>query len=108
MRRGDRLRLALGTKYDWVARASDENIVALVPETSPPPSGTQGAYEALRAGETDLNAQGGLHCDPDEYCPLLLALFRVHLVVDGQVSIASISLGDVNSDAPLLDGILPF
>lgn len=58
---GDRLLLKFGEGYDWTIEVADERVVSQVPGATLEP-GTQGLYEARRAGQTELSAAGDPPC----------------------------------------------
>ncbi len=82
LRVGDRFLLKLGDDFIWSATVSDQSVVRRVPNILVV-HGAQGVYEALREGETDLNATGTPNCPPQQPCPQIAVAFHVHLVVKG-------------------------
>jgi hypothetical protein len=80
LRVGDRFLLQLGEEFNWNVTISDPSVVKRVPNVLVV-RGAQGIYEAERAGETDVTATGVLNCPPNQPCPQLAALFRVHMSV---------------------------
>jgi hypothetical protein len=85
LRVGDRFLVQLGDEFDWSVSVSDPSIVRRVPNVLVV-RGAQGIFEAARAGETDLVATGVLHCAPNQPCPALAAVFRVHIVVSATLA----------------------
>lgn len=88
LRSGGRARLQLGAEYDWVATVENPAVLRQVHPFAPPPPGTQKWYIAADPGETNLAAEGGVHCEPGAVCISRLATFQVHIVVEGGAAAA--------------------
>jgi len=80
LRVGDRFLLQLGEDFNWTVAVSDPSIVRRLPNVLVV-RGAQGIYEAERVGETDVTATVALNCAPNQPCPQLAALFRLHIFV---------------------------
>jgi hypothetical protein len=77
---GQRFLLSLGQDYDWTVTVDDPNIVSQVGNIAPV-KGTQGVYEAYKAGSTTLSATGVVICPPGMACIQIALEFRALIVV---------------------------
>jgi hypothetical protein len=78
MHAGDMFVLRLGDEWDWNVTLDDPDLFQAVPTLV---RDGQGTYLAVKAGEAAIHGSGGLHCDPGEVCPMIAAVFSVHVVV---------------------------
>jgi hypothetical protein len=78
---GERFLLALGDGYDWTVAVSDPSVVSRVINILTV-RGSQGIYEAHRAGQTTLTASGDPTCRTAQPpCAAPTRLFRASMVV---------------------------
>jgi hypothetical protein len=83
LRTGDRFLLNLGEDYDWTVESGDETILSRVVNVLDG-RGSQGLYEARRAGRTTLTAKGDPVCRKAQpACALPSRTFRIGVVVRG-------------------------
>ncbi len=78
---GDRFLLSLDAYYDWTVTVDDPTIVGRLTGVAGP-TGSQGAFQALAAGQTTLSAMGDPPCrQVKPACGAPSRLFRVTVVV---------------------------
>jgi hypothetical protein len=79
---GDRFLLDLGPDAGsgWAIRADDENLIQRADNAQVIPN-TQGWFEAVQVGKTDLNARSHALCIHHEGCPEVFLFFTLHVVI---------------------------
>lgn len=78
---GDRFVMMLGDAYDWQVTPADPAVVSRVINITPV-RGSQGVYEAHKAGQTTITASGDPMCRQSQPpCMMPSILFTLNVVV---------------------------
>jgi hypothetical protein len=76
---GDKFNINLGGDLKWKIDSNDWRIIKRLPEG--PLINDQGLYQAIAAGETQLNMTGAPQCEKDKACPLFRQMVKVKIVI---------------------------
>ncbi len=77
---GQRFLLSLAQDYEWTVTIDDPSILSRVVNLAVA-KGSQGVYEAKKAGTTTLRATGVLICAPGQACIQIALEFQARMVV---------------------------